>query len=218
MLFPLPEPSLLRLNLLSELLPERLLLLLELGVIELLDLGFAELARLHLLLPVVLIVQLLRRRDQVEHVRANEQRSQLLEVAVVLVLDFRHTPDVLTTLDGAAIGGAHVLGRADDGEGDRINEHLSVLCVLIIVHRRCVDSDPLSVNNLANLSKSHDFQLVSSHTQIFTSRATYTLLEVEQVVLGEGVGLCDDGNEIDARPKALHDLDIERLETKEMTR
>ena len=106
---PLPETSFLHLDLLGEPLAKLrsslvsprsdftsrgnthgLLLLLELGVLDLLDLGLAasfishhptkgrikdspELARLHLRLAVVLVVRLLRRSDQVEHVRANEQ-------------------------------------------------------------------------------------------------------------------------------------------------
>jgi len=73
MLLPLAETALLRLDLLGEALAQLLLLVLEFGVVALLDLGLAELARLHLLLPVVLVVRLLRRRDEVEHVRANEQ-------------------------------------------------------------------------------------------------------------------------------------------------
>ena len=87
MLFPLPEPGLLGLDLLREFLPECLLLLLEFGVVELLDLGLAKLASLHLLLPVVLVVELLRGRDEVEHVSADQERAQLPEVTVVLVLD-----------------------------------------------------------------------------------------------------------------------------------
>lgn len=93
MLFPLPEAGLLGLDLLGELLPELLLLLLELGVVELLDLGLAELARLHLCLPVVLVVELLRRRDEVEHVCTDQKRAQLLEVAVILVFDYRKGND-----------------------------------------------------------------------------------------------------------------------------
>ena len=87
MLLPLPEPGLLGLDLLSELLAQSLLFLLELGVVELLDLGLAELACLHLLLTVVLVVQLLGSADQVKHVCADEERPELLEVAMVLVLD-----------------------------------------------------------------------------------------------------------------------------------
>lgn len=87
MLFPLSEPGLLGLDLLGEPLAERLLLFLELGVIELLDLGLAKLARLHLRLSVVLVVGLLGRRDEVEHVSPDQERAEPLEVAVLFVLD-----------------------------------------------------------------------------------------------------------------------------------
>ena len=88
MLLPLPEAGLLGLDLLGEALAERLLLLLELGVLELARLGLAGLARLHLALAVVLVMDLLRGRDEVEHVRPDQQRAQLAEVTVVLVLDY----------------------------------------------------------------------------------------------------------------------------------
>ena len=61
MLLPLPEPGLLRLDLLGEALPESLLLLLELGVLELAGLLLARLAHLHLRVAVVLVVELLGR-------------------------------------------------------------------------------------------------------------------------------------------------------------
>lgn len=73
MLFPLPETRFFSLDLLGEAFPELLLFLFELGVVQLLDLGLAELAGLHLLLTVVLVVEILRRRDEVEHVSADQQ-------------------------------------------------------------------------------------------------------------------------------------------------
>jgi len=86
MLLPLPEASFLRLDLLGEPPAKLFLFLLELGVVELLHLAFAILAGLHLLLAVVFIVTLLSSRNEVEHECADEQRTQLAEVAVVLVL------------------------------------------------------------------------------------------------------------------------------------
>lgn len=41
----------------------------------------------------------------------------------------------------------------------------------------------------------------------------YALLEGEEVVLREGVGLGNDRDNVHARPKTLHNLNIERLET-----
>lgn len=87
MLLPLPETRFFSLDLLGEALPELFLLLLELGVVQLLDLRLAELPGLHLLLAVVFVVQVLRRGDEVKHVGTNKQRAQLLEIAVVLIFD-----------------------------------------------------------------------------------------------------------------------------------
>lgn len=42
------------------------------------------------------------------------------------------------------------------------------------------------------------------------SEGAYALLKDGEVMLREGVGLCDDGNKIDARAQALHHLDIKR--------
>ena len=44
-------------------------------------------------------------------------------------------------------------------------------------------------------------------------RDTYALLESVQVVLGESIGLGNDGDEVDAGAQTLHDLNVERLET-----
>jgi hypothetical protein len=85
-LFPLPEASLLGLDLLGEPPAELFLLLLELGVVELFHLALAILARLHLLLAVILVVTLLGHRDEVKHECADEQLAQLAEVTVILVL------------------------------------------------------------------------------------------------------------------------------------
>ena len=44
------------------------------------------------------------------------------------------------------------------------------------------------------------------------SLSTYSLLELGQVGRAEGIGLGDDGDQVDARAKALHDLNVEGLE------
>lgn len=89
MLLPLPKPSLLHLDLLRKPLSQQLFLLLELGVVQLLDLGLAKLARLHLRLAVGLVVRLFGRGDEVEHVYPEEKGSKFTEVAVVFVVDWK---------------------------------------------------------------------------------------------------------------------------------
>ena len=88
MLLPLPESRFLGLNLFREAFPKLLFLLLELWVVALLDFRLAKLARLHLLLAVILIMVLLRGGDQIQHVSTNQERAELLEVAVILILDY----------------------------------------------------------------------------------------------------------------------------------
>ena len=89
MLLPLAEARLLGLDLVGELLAQLLFLLAELRVVELLDLGLAELASLHLLLAIVLIMSLLSRRDEIKHMSSNQQRPEFAEVAVILILNCR---------------------------------------------------------------------------------------------------------------------------------
>lgn len=105
LLLPLPESLLLDLDLLGETLAQLLLFLLELGVVELSWPGLAKLPRLHLLRAVGLVVSLFRGVDQIQHVRTDQDGAQLLEVAVVLVLDLGNAPSVLATFDGAPVGG-----------------------------------------------------------------------------------------------------------------
>ena len=68
---------------------------------------------------------------------------------------FSHSPEVLATLDGAAIGGVDVLGGPDDGEGHRGREEAGVFGVLLIIglDGRGVDSDALGGNNVSDLGK-----------------------------------------------------------------
>lgn len=88
MLLPLSKSSFLHLDLLRKPLSQQLFLFLELGVVELLDLGLAKFARLHLGLTVQLVVRLFGGGDQVEHVHAEEQRTEFSEIAVILVVDY----------------------------------------------------------------------------------------------------------------------------------
>ena len=87
MLFPLPEPRFLKLDLLRESLTQQLLFFLEFGVVQLLDLCLAKLARLHLRLAVRFIVRFFGRRYQVEHVHAQQEGTEFTEIAVGFVVD-----------------------------------------------------------------------------------------------------------------------------------
>lgn len=114
LLLPLSESVLLDLDLLSESLPQALFLFLELGVVELPWSGLSELPGLHLGCTVGFVVLFFGGVDQVKHVCSDQDRAKLLEVAVVLIFDFRDTPGVLAAFDNAAITGLDVLLGAND--------------------------------------------------------------------------------------------------------
>ena len=211
LLLPGPESLLLDLDLLGEALPEGLLLLFEFGVVELARAGFAELARLHLLATVGLVVVFFGRVDQIKHVCADKDGAQLLEVAVLLVLDLGNTPCVLAALDGAAVGGGDVLFAADDGEGHGVDERVGVLQggVVVFIERGLVDFDALGVDDAADLGLILAFDLRCSSRVMAWA---YSGLEGKEIGRAQRVGLCDDGDEVDAGAQALHDLNVQRLE------
>ena len=190
-LLPLAEAALLELHLVGELAPERVFLLLEARVVELLHLALTELARLHLGLTVVFIVLLFGAGDQIKHVRADKQRTQLLEVTVVLVLDLRNTPGVLTATDDTAVERAHVLVAANHTERHARHERTSVLGTRLVdrVERRRKHMDVVNPDHLA-----------------------HALLEDVQVARHHRVGLGDDGDEVHARRETLHHLDVKWLQ------
>ena len=153
LLLPLPEALLLDLDLLGKALAESLFLLLEFGVVELAGTGFAELAGLHLACAVDLVVVLFGCVDKVEHVGANENGPELLEIAVLFVLHLGDTPTVLATLDSPAIRSGDVLLATNDGEGHGLDERACVLetGVVVLLERRGVDLDVLGLDDGANL-------------------------------------------------------------------
>jgi len=105
---------------------------------------------------------------------------------------FGYTPEVLAAFDSPSVAGDDVFGGADNRERHGLRETANVLdggLIIIRVHGGSVNADTLSVDNL-----------------------TDALLEDEQVVRGEGVGLCKNRNQVDASAKALHDFNIQRLQ------
>lgn len=152
-LLPLAETVLFNFDLLGKSLPQALFLLLEFRVVELSWSGFAKLPGLHLLGSVGLVVRLLRGVNQIKHVGADQNRPELLKVAVIFVLNLGHTPRILTTFDNAAITSLDILLRADDGEWHGSHEAPGMLGsrLIILFDRWSVDLDALSLDNSANL-------------------------------------------------------------------
>lgn len=155
LLLPLSETLLLDLDLLGEALSEGLLLLLELGVVELSGTGLAEFAGLHLLRTVGLVVQLLGGVDEVEHVCSDQDGAELLEIAVVLVLDLSNTPRVLATLNNAAITSLDILLGANHSEGHGVHKAAGVLGsgLIVLLDRGLVNLNVLGLNDRDNLDE-----------------------------------------------------------------
>jgi hypothetical protein len=153
LLLPLPEALLLNLDLFGEALAESLFLLLELGVVELARAGLAKFAGLHLACAVGLVVVLLGCVNKVKHVGANEDGSQFLEIAVLLILHLSDTPAVLTALDSPSVGSRYVALAANNGKGHSLDEGACMLeaGIIVLLERRGVDLDVLSIDNSADL-------------------------------------------------------------------
>lgn len=116
------------------------------------------------------------------------------EVRVARVVNLNNTPWVLTGPNCAATDLNNIL-RSDDSERHKTSK-LSVLLdrvlvVLFDIVREVVDRDTVVLDVL------HD-----------------QLLRLGQLAGGKGVRATDDGNDVDARRQALHQLDIQLAETR----
>ena len=120
-----------------------------------------------------------------------------------------NTPEVLATLHDATIPRCHVLGRADDGERNCFLEDTGVLggSLVIRVHGGLVDTDTLRLDDVPNLYMTRLRIWVLCGLQ-----SSHLLLEQCKVVLCESISLRNDGDEVDPRSQALHDLNVQRLQ------
>ena len=125
---------------------------------------------------------------QIRQMAVQEGGPNGQEVGVAGVVDLDNTPRVLAGADLAAPDLDDVLG-ADDGEGHEAPEFSvlldGVLVVLLDVVGKVVDRDPVVLNILHN-----------------------KLLGLSKLSRGEGIRSADDGDDVDAGSKALHELDI----------
>lgn len=156
LLLPLSEALFLDLDLLREALAQSLFFLLELGVVQLAGTRLAKLPRFHLAGTVSLVVLLFGGVDEIQHVGTDQDRAELLEITVVLVLNLCDTPDVLTAFDNTAIVGLDVLLRTNNREWHGSHQAAGVgsSVLVILLNRGLVDLDTLSLNHSADLSKS----------------------------------------------------------------
>lgn len=130
---------------------------------------------------------------QICQVAVKQSAADGEEVRVSRVLDLHKTPRVLSRSDLLTTDLQDILGT-DNGERHqspqlRVLFH-SVLVVLFNVVREVVDGDAVVLNVL--------------HHQ---------LLRLGQLSRGEGIGLSNDGDNVDAGREALHQFDIQFAQT-----
>jgi hypothetical protein len=91
--------------------------------------------------------------DKVEHVRADKDRADFLEVAVIFVLDFCYSPRVLSAFDDATITSLNILLGSNDGEWHSSHQAARMLSgsLIILLYGWLVDFDALSFNDGTNL-------------------------------------------------------------------
>lgn len=130
---------------------------------------------------------------QIGQMAVKESTADSEEVRVPRVLNLDHTPWVLTGADLAVVN-LNEIFRADDGERHQATK-LSVLLngiliILLNIIREVVDGDAVVFNILHN-----------------------QLLRLGQFCGGKGVGLSNDGNDVNTGRQALHQFDVELTET-----
>ena len=122
-----------------------------------------------------LIMNLRRRFDEILEVGPGQKVAQRDELAVVLVLDVDDAPSVLPASDLLAVHD-DALFRSDDSEGDEVL-HLGVHAAFVVVVL---------------------FVVVGEHAEVVEEEFFFdAFFEGHSLLKGEGVGFCDDGDDVD---------------------
>lgn len=125
-----------------------------------------------------------------------ESRSNGQEIGVARVVDLDNTPRVLASAGLAAANLDDIL-RANNGKGHEASQLgillNRILVVLFDIIREVVNGDPVVLNVLHN-----------------------QLLGLGKLGGGQRVGAPDDGNDVDARSEALHELNVKFSQTAEL--
>ena len=127
---------------------------------------------------------------QLLHARADEHLVQLDEVAVLLVVDLDHAPGVRAPLDRAL-----VTSRSDPTTANGIFAAISSFSVIVTLRRRFrIAALGRWGSGGARCRRRSAGRLVSGMWEV--GRASYALLETDDLLVGQGVCLGDDGDQI----------------------
>jgi hypothetical protein len=134
------------------------------------------------------------------HVRADEHLAQLDEIAVLLVVDFNHTPRVRATTDGAPIACVDFAVRAYDGEGDLGCDFLIFRDRLFVVISYC----GAWKMRIWWCAISERIWREVSMGDVEVGKEAYALLEADNLLVGQGICLGDDGDQVNLGVQAAH--------------
>lgn len=136
-----------------------------------------------------------------------ESTTETAEVAVLRVVDLSNTPGVDPGADGLAVN-LNLLLRTNDREGHHRAELAVVLNGILVVFlhvvREVVNGDIIVLDVL------HDLPIfMDTHFELNLMPSTYPLLEATQLTRRQRIGLANDGDHIDTRREATHELDVD---------
>jgi hypothetical protein len=142
-------------------------------------------------------------------VGADQHLAQLDKVAVLLIVDFDDTPGVATATDAATISSSYLRVGTDNGEGNLGHDLLVLGNGLLIVE--------LVAGTLENLDRvlfdiGKDLEELASTISIGLVSTTYTLLESGNLLVGQGISLGNDGNEVNLGVETAHNLNVQGLQ------
>ena len=172
-------------------------------------LGAVLLERQQLLGAEGLVVDLRRRLDEVLEVGAEQEVAEVDEFAVVLVLDVDNAPPVLAATDLLAVDDDGLF-RADDGEGDEALQEVS-MCESGRRRRGTKTNLDLAVDGALLVVKL--VIVVRVHLEVVEGKLLLdALLEGLALLEGQGVGLGDDGHDVDNVRQLLQHNNVDGLE------
>lgn len=154
-----------------------------------------------------LVVDLRGSLDKVLEVGSEQEVTEVDELAVSLVLNVDNTPSVLTATDLLSVDNDRLL-RADNGEG---NEALCLVNTVSRWHAMINIHLDLAVEGTLLVIKL--LVVVREHLEVVERELLLdALLELLALLRGQGIGLGNDGHDIDHVRKLLQDDNINGLE------
>lgn len=167
-----------------------------------------------LLGAVVLVQRVVGVLLELFHVGTDQHLAQLHEVAVLLVVDLNGTPWVATTTDLTAVGGGDFRVRTNNGERNLGHDFLVFSDGLFVVK---LVAGALEDLDRVVLDIGEDLYNIISHWESiiligWELGVSYSLLEQSNLLIGEGVCLGNDRDQVNLGVQSAHDLNVQRLQ------